>query len=109
MESLQFDEKNAREINLNSSKRIKDSFERAFKEYKTWIMKVAEKTSNLETCIEENFLKIEKQINDKVKNVKKELANNPDDFPPYSSTFDDFRGFNTHEIPVKIQNKIKLN
>ena len=53
-------------------------------------------------------MKIEKQIDDKVENVKRELANNPDNFSLYSTIFDDFRGFNTHEIPLKKQNKIKL-
>ena len=71
-------------------------------------MKVAESISNLGTCIKENYLKIEKQIDDKVENVRRELANNPDDFSLYSTIFDDFRGFNTHEIPLKKQNKIKL-
>ena len=108
-ESLKIDEKNAREINLTSSKWIKDSFEKVFKEYKTWSMKVAEKISNLETCIEENFLKIEKQIDDKVENVRRELANNPDDFPLYSPIFDDFRGFHTIQLPIKKQNKIDLS
>ena len=108
-EILQRKEKTARKVNSRGSEWLKHSFEKVFKEYKTWNSKVHEKISMFERCIEEKFLKIESQIDEKVLNVKRYLAGPlPYDFPIFNPVFVNFGFDQSRGLPIKKQNKIEL-
>ena len=108
-EILQRNEKKAREINSRGSEWLKHSFEKVFKEFKTWNSKVQEKISTFERCIQEKFLEIESQIDEKVMKVKRYLAGPlPYDFPIFNPVFDNFGFDQSRGLPIKSQNKISL-
>ena len=59
---LKNDEKLARYRNSECLKWVKNSFEKSFQEYKSWSSTLKENRLILEKSIEENFVKIESQI-----------------------------------------------